>query len=275
MLAAWPTVNSLAAIGPHPDGGGRYFGITNQVETLIVAPVLFAGALLGELWLAPVAVLALVTVGWSRAGADGGGVVVLLAGLGVLALRLRAGRIGLRGLALVAAAAVAAAVAFAAVDAATGGSSHVTRAVGGGPGSLAGDLGHRLHVSWAGATSSWKTVLVVVGCLAALVWLGTRQPRRATVDAFLAALAVSLLVNDTPTDVLGFGALACASLVAWETARGGQAYGLQPNGRFPASTSSAPAASTSKASVTRPARGVRSTVIPPGPRRTQPAEGRQ
>ena len=47
MLAAWPEVNALAAIGPHPDGGGRFYGVTNEVETLLLAPSLAAAAAAG------------------------------------------------------------------------------------------------------------------------------------------------------------------------------------------------------------------------------------
>jgi mono/diheme cytochrome c family protein len=49
------------------------------------------------------------------------------------------------------------------------------------------------------------------------VWMATRRPRRLTVDAMLVALAVSLLVNDTPVDVIGLGALGCATLLRWES----------------------------------------------------------
>ena len=47
--------------------------------------------------------------------------------------------------------------------------------------------------------------------------MATRRPRRLTVDAMLAALAVSLVVNDTPVDVIGLGALGCATLLRWES----------------------------------------------------------
>ena len=46
-LALWPAVGALSVIGPHPDGGGRYFGVTNEVETLLLAPILAVGALVG------------------------------------------------------------------------------------------------------------------------------------------------------------------------------------------------------------------------------------
>ena len=212
VLALWPDVNSLAIVGPHPDGGGRFYGVTNQVSTLLVVPALLAGALLAPVGLAAVAVLALVVVAWSKTGADGGGALVLAAGFLVLALRLRGLRLSLGRLALVGAGAVAVGLVLVVVDALTSGSSHVTRALGSGPVDLAGELAHRARVSVEGATSSWHAVLLVVGGIAVLAWLATRRPRSALLDAALVALAVSLVVNDTPTDVAAFGALSCAAL---------------------------------------------------------------
>jgi len=41
------------------------------------------------------------------------------------------------------------------------------------------------------------------------------RPRVAALDALLVALVVSLLVNDTGADVLGYGALCCAVVWTW------------------------------------------------------------
>lgn len=217
VLAVDPELNSLAVLGARPDGGGRFYGVGNQVETLLLPPVLVAAAIGGLRWLVPLTALALVAIGWSKAGADGGGVLVFVTALGVLGLRLRGLSLTPRRLALVAVAVVVVAFVFVGLDAALGGSSHVTRAVGSGPGSLLGDLGRRLHLSWLSATDHWYRILIFLGCLAALVLMGTMRPRRATVDALLAGLAVSLLVNDTPVDVIGLGALGCLVLVRWES----------------------------------------------------------
>jgi mono/diheme cytochrome c family protein len=67
------------------------------------------------------------------------------------------------------------------------------------------------------ATNRWYRIVIFLACLAVLVLLGTMRPRRPTVDALLAGLAVSLLVNDTPVDVIGLGALGCLALVRWES----------------------------------------------------------
>jgi cytochrome c551/c552 len=217
VLAVDPELNSLAVLGARPDGGGRFYGVGNQVETLLLPPVLVAVAIGGRRWLLPLAVLALVAIGWSKAGADGGGVLVFATALGVLGLRLRGLALTPRRLALVGVAVLVVALAFVGLDAVLGGSSHVTRAVGSGPDSLFGSLGHRLHLSWLSATDHWYRILIFLSCLAAIVLMGTMRPRRATVDALLAGLAVSLLVNDTPVDVIGLGALGCLVLLRWES----------------------------------------------------------
>ncbi len=217
VLAVDPELNSLAVLGARPDGGGRFYGVGNQVETLLLAPVLVAAAIGGLRWLVPLAGLSLLAIGWSKTGADGGGVLVFATALGVLALRLRGLAVTPRRLALVAAIVLVVALVFVGLDAALGGSSHVTRAVGSGPDSLVGSLGHRLHLSWAALTDRWFHGVIFLTFLAAVVLMGTVGPRRATVDALLAGLAVSLLVNDTPVDVIGLGALGCWALVRWES----------------------------------------------------------
>jgi cytochrome c551/c552 len=217
VLAVDPELNSLAVFGARPDGGVRFYGVGNQVETLLLAPVLLAAAIGGLRWLIPLAALAFVAIGWSKTGADGSGLLVFTMGLGVLGLRLRGLSVTPRRLAVLAVSVSVIALAFVALDAALGGSSHVTRAVGSGPDSLAGRLGHRLHVSWLSTTDRWYHGVIFLACLAALVLMGTIRPRRATVDALLAGLTVSLLVNDTPVDVIGLGALGCWALVRWES----------------------------------------------------------
>jgi len=212
-----PDTNALAVLGPRPDGGGRFFGVTNQVETLVLAPLIAAIAIGGLPWFVPLGALALVTVGWSKAGADGGGLIVFAAALAVLLLRLRPAPLTWRRTAVTAGCVVVLVLALVGLDALLGGSDHVTRAVGTGPGSLLGDLGHRIHLSWALATKSSYTVVLFVASLAVLVWIATRTPRRPAVDAMLVALTVSLIVNDTPVDVIGLGVLGCLALWRYES----------------------------------------------------------
>jgi hypothetical protein len=221
VLWLWPEVNSLAAMGPQPYGGGRFFGLTNKTATLLLPPMLAAGALAGVPWLGGVALLSLALVGLSATGADGGGVLVLLAAFGFLALRLADVRLTVRRLAALGAGVVAAGVLLVALDAAAGGESHVTRSLGSGPGSFAEDLAHRAEVSFRGPTSSPMPFLITVAGLLLLAWIATRRPRHAVVDAMLVAVAVSLVVNDAPQGVVTFGTLGALALLAWRRTASG------------------------------------------------------
>ncbi len=194
-----------------PSQSGRFYGVNNLLETMLLVPSLVGAALLGRAGVA-VAALAFVTIGGARFGADGGGIVVLAAGYLVLVLRLRDRRPTPQLAAAVATGAVALALLLLAVDASTGGSSHVTDAVGDGPFALAGDIADRIELSVRRTAASFGAVVVVLASLATLILVALRRPRDAVLDAFLVALAVSLVVNDTPGDVLGMGAAIAIAL---------------------------------------------------------------
>jgi hypothetical protein len=219
VFRVWPEVNSLAAIGARPDGGGRFYGAGNLTETVLLTVSLQAAALLGRRAILPVLALALVTVGWSGAGADGGGLAVFLVAFGVLAARMYEVRPTPRRVAAAAVAVVAGIAAIVGLDAATGGSSHVTRAFRTGPVSLAEELAHRIHISAASIGSGWQEAAVFAVSIVALVALGSRRPRFPAGDALLAGIAVSLLVNDSPGDIASAGALSYAVLWAYERVR--------------------------------------------------------
>jgi cytochrome c551/c552 len=215
VLVWSPETNAFAMLGARPDGGGRFYGIGNQAETLLLAPLIAAVVVAGTRWIVPLGLLALVTIGWSKAGADGGGLVVFASALAVLFLRLRPAPLTWRRTALACAVAAALVFGLIGIDAALGGSSHVTHAVG--SGSLFGDFGQRLHLSWASVTRAWYTVALFLGCLAVLLWIAGKKPRRPGVDAILVAVLVSLFVNDTPVDVILLGALGCLALWRFES----------------------------------------------------------
>jgi cytochrome c551/c552 len=210
-------VSSLAVLGAHLQGGGRFYGVTNQLETLLLAPTLAALAAAGALWFVPVAVLVLLTIGWSHAGADGGGIVVYAVAFAMLFLRSSRAPVTPRRLVLAAAAVVALVFAAVGIDAALGGATHVTHAVGGGPGTLFGDLGHRLHLSYLTLTSTAGKEAEFAGAIAVLVAIAAILRNGPTVDAMLVALVASFLVNDSPVDVAFLGALGCWTLVRWES----------------------------------------------------------
>lgn len=220
VLVAEPTWPALAAVGPNPSEGGRFYGCSNLTTSVVLTVTLFAVATFGLRGLVPVAALALVTVGWSKAGADGGGLIVLAAAGAALAVRLVTGRLTVRALSLAAAAAVLVGLALVGLDAATGGRSHVTRRVGDGPFALAGELGSRLHISVERLAASWHAALVFAVAIAALLLLASRRPRFASGDALLVGIAVSLLVNDTPQHVASAGAISYGVLWVAERVHG-------------------------------------------------------
>jgi hypothetical protein len=219
VLAGSPETNSLMALGPHPWTGGRFYGVTNLIETLMLAPTLAAAWLLRGWRLVALGLLTLVVVGASETGADGGGVIVVAGAFAALWAFTERRR--LTPTTLLVAAVLA--VAFVGLDALAGGSSHVVDAVREGPGHLADVFQRRLERSFSIATSSvWQLALVLAGA-ALLVWFAFLRPRLAVVDALLVGLALSLLVNDSPTKVLGYGAIVCAALRAWAVSRDGPA----------------------------------------------------
>ena len=71
-------------------------------------------------------------------------------------------------------------------------------------------------------TASGGVAILVTGLffeVGVVVMLGPLGHRSPTLDAFLVAIVVSLLVNDSPVHVLAFGALMTAPLMSWETVR--------------------------------------------------------
>jgi hypothetical protein len=202
---------ALSPLGPTQNA--RFYGLSNLLATFLLVPALAGAAILGRrfglLAFGAVAALALVTVGGSQFGADGGAVIVLLAGFGVLIALTEE---------LTRRTAIAAAVALGVLVLAfaVGGESHVTEALRDGPAGLAEDFWRRLELSWLRATSGWGVGLLVGGGIVALALLALRD-RRPVLTAYLAALAVSLLVNDSPNDVIVAG---LAGYLALSTAPG-------------------------------------------------------
>jgi hypothetical protein len=216
VLALSPETNALMAIGPYPWSGSRFYGVNNQIETLLLGPALAAGVLLRGWRLVALALLSLVVVGASKTGADGGGILVFATGFAVLAALLH-GRARAIPLALLGVAALG--LAFVGLDALAGGSSHVIDAVSDGPGELFDTFGDRVERSVSIATSTvWQLAIFAAG-LAVLGYFATLKPRVPVMDAFLVAIAVSLVVNDSPTKVAGYGAIVCGALRAWSVSR--------------------------------------------------------
>jgi hypothetical protein len=214
-LIALGVDGSAVALSPFgPSQNSRFYGLSNFLETMLLVPALggavFLWRRLGWPAFAGIALLSFVTVAGNRFGADGGGAIVLAVAFPLLAILLA----GLRGRRLVVAAgtAVAVAVGFLVLDAVTGPESHVSRALDSGPSGIAADLRDRVELSWERVSQQAGIAAVVAVCLPVLVILVVRLvrsnaplERRALPLAYAAALATSLVVNDSPNDVLTAG----------------------------------------------------------------------
>jgi hypothetical protein len=203
-MAAWPWALSLGPLGPELTS--RFYGVSNLLESLLLAPVLVGTALLARRWgwwcFAATAALAVATVSENRLGDDGGGALVLAAAFAVLAV-LRAGG-GLRRLALALPVAGLAVLVLLNIDAAVSGPDHLRGALAGGIPGLAAVVGHRIPLSYARVAEQWY-VMFPLGLFTVLVLRsGARslgRDRRAVVYALGMAMLASLLVNDSPGPV--------------------------------------------------------------------------
>ncbi len=222
-LAAAPSWIAFSPLGPTQNA--RFYGLTNLLAALILVPALAAAnALRRPPGFALVTALAIVTVGGTRFGADGGGALMLAVGFAVLAVGL--GGLHRRALAVALPLAAALVLGLVGIDAATGATSHVTRALGDGPDAIATDFANRVTLSWLRATDPPALALAIAGCLAGIALLVVTAVRRGGTTPLLyaltAAVATSLLVNDSPLDVSLVGLVGVWAVVA-ATAQGEQA----------------------------------------------------
>jgi mono/diheme cytochrome c family protein len=215
LLALGLDAEAVALSPFGPSQAGRFYGVSNLLETMLLVPALLGPWLLGRVGIA-IGALAVVAVSGNRFGADGGGLLVLLAGYATLVAWAYRARLRPVHVALAAAGVVALGVALVGLDAALGGSSHVTEALGDGPSAVLGDVADRLEISVRRSFAGFGPAFAVLASLAVLVVVAARRPRLPVTDAVLVALLVSLLVNDTPGDVLGWGAVAAMVVRRYE-----------------------------------------------------------
>jgi len=239
---------ALSSFGPSQNS--RFYGLSNFLETMLLVPALggavFLWRRLGWLAFTGVALLSFVTVAGNRFGADGGGAIVLAVAFPLLAILLA--RLRGRRLAVAVGTAVAVAVGLLVLDAVTGPESHVSRALDSGPSGLAADLRDRVELSWDRIAQQAGIAAVVAVCLPVLVLLVIRLlrsdaplERRALPLAYAAALATSLVVNDSPNDVLTAGLV--GYVVVEAVMLRDRCAALSPSpGSSPGSPSSLPAA---------------------------------
>ena len=196
-----PTAVAVNPLGPTQNS--RFFGVGNQVETLLLGPVLAAAGLAGRrfglLGFLAVGVFAFVGVAENNLGADGGGAVVYAVALAVFAARL----CHLRWRGLLAAMGVAgiAVMALMSYDQSHTGHDHMRSAFSHGFGGLLAVARNRIPLSYLPAVHAWTYVgpfllaFAVVAVVA--VRAAGRHNRRDLLLALVAGVVASLLVNDS------------------------------------------------------------------------------
>ncbi len=215
LFVVHPDWVALSPLGPTQNS--RFWGVGNQLETLLLAPIL-VGALLayrryGSAGFAAFSLLALALVTDNRLGSDGGGAIVVGVALAVLGARvLRLGMRGFTSLLLVAATIVLAIVSF---NLHTPGPDHLRSAFDHGFSGLLAVAANRVPLSYLPALHAWPLVLPLAIWLVAVFAFALRTAERAARDLVLAtglAIVASLLVNDSAAYELAGGVAVVAAV---------------------------------------------------------------
>jgi hypothetical protein len=190
---------SLAPIGPELTS--RFFGVSNLLETLLLAPALIGAKLVFERWGWPaflaVGALSLAVIAENRLGSDGGGAIVVGVAFALLAVRTACWPRRYAIAALGAAALVV--LGLANLDAASSSPDHLRGALNGGIAGIAHVAANRVPLAYDRMLQQWW--LVIPGFFAAVIGVAAARIRP-TAYALCGALLASLLVNDSPGPVL-------------------------------------------------------------------------
>jgi hypothetical protein len=217
LLAAKPEWVALTPLGPTQVS--RFWGIGNQLETLLLAP-LFAGVVIaarrfGFVGFAAFSVLSLVLLTDNRFGSDGGGAIVV--GVAFAFLGARTLRLGARGFVTLLLASAAIVLALVSFGLNAPGPNHFRSAFGHGLSGLLAVARNRVPLSYAPAVHDWPLVLPLAlwfaFALAIAVYWARARATRDLVYALGLAIVTSLLVNDSATYELTGGVAALAALV--------------------------------------------------------------
>jgi hypothetical protein len=217
LFAARPDWVALTPLGPTQNS--RYWGVGNQLETLLLAPLLsgaaIAGRRFGVVGFAAFSLLALVLVTDNRFGSDGGGAIVL--GVAFAFLGARTLRLGVRGFGTLLLAAATVVLAIVSRNLQATGPNHLRSAFGHGLSGLWAVAENRVPLSYLPALHNWTLVLPLALWLCvsfgAAVFFARRRPStRDLVFALGLALGTSLLVNDSAAYELTGGVAAFAAI---------------------------------------------------------------
>jgi hypothetical protein len=223
-------------LGVNPRSGARFYGLGNELEAALA--VLLLVGLAALLWgrgrsraaAAAFAVAGLVLgvfVGAGQLGADVGGVITVGAGVATATLLMLPGRVSRRRLVLAALVPLAALAALAALDLATGGNGHFTRAVlhADSARALLDVVQRRYTLAFKILTRGAMPLVTVVGALAVAYALRHREriyaplhdsaSWQAAMIGGLTASVVGALSNDSGPVLFVYGLLILSAATAY------------------------------------------------------------
>jgi hypothetical protein len=216
LMAAKPEWVAITPLGPTQNS--RFWGMGNQLETLLLAPLLAGAALAGRRFgivgFSAFALLSLVLVTDNRFGSDGGGAIVF--GVAFAFLGARTLRLGLRGFGTLLLAGATVVLGLVSFNLRAGGPDHLRSAFSHGVSGLVAVVENRVPLSYAPALHDWPMLLPLALWFLAALGISMRLARRsATRDLVVAlglALGTSLLVNDSAAYELIGGVAALAAV---------------------------------------------------------------
>jgi hypothetical protein len=217
LRPSWVAVTPLG-----PTQNSRFWGVGNQLETLLLAPLL-VGALLawrrfGSFGLAAFSVFVLVLVTDNRFGSDGGGAIVF--GVAFAFLGARVLRLGARGFATMLLLAATVVLALVSYNLRAPGPDHLRSAFGHGLSGLVRVMENRVPLAYLPALHNWPLLLPLAIWFGAVLLVALRVAHtRASSDLVVAlglAIGTSLLVNDSAAYELTGGVAAIAAVVRFK-----------------------------------------------------------
>ena len=222
FLATRPEWVAVTPLGPTQNS--RFWGIGNQLETLLLAPLLTGAAIcarrFGVLGFGAFGALGLFLMTDNRFGSDGGGAIVL--GLALALVGATMLRLGKRGFLLLLGASAAVVLKVVSSNLAAAGPDHLRSAFGNGLTGLWAVAENRVPLSYMPAIHDWPLVMPLalwfLVTFVASLYVARRRPTRDFVLTLGVATVASLLVNDSAMYELTGGVAVLAALVRFAPA---------------------------------------------------------
>ena len=213
LRPAWVAITPLG-----PTQNSRFWGIGNQLETLLLAPLIAGSALAarrhGVIGFAAFAIFGLVLITDNRLGSDGGGAAVFGVALAITGARMLG--LGRRGLLTLLLANATVALSVISLNLRLPGPDHLRSVFSHGLGGVVSVFVDRVPLAYAPAFHDQLPVLVPLAAFFVLVLvLSIRTSSGRTRDLVIAAvcaIVTSLLLNDSAVYVLAGGVAVLAAL---------------------------------------------------------------